>query len=416
MHISKSKLGFKIVTYCLVAILAGLIGFRLGKGLTWEQILHLTRQSGISQLARLRDTDPAISQGTVDFSLFWEVWSRLERDYVDPSQLDAQKMVYGAIAGMTSALGDPYTVFLPPETKQRLTEDLQGAFDGVGIQLGYRDNQLAVIAPLKNHPAEKAGVRAGDYILRIVDQAKSIDRDTVGMSAEEAVTLIRGQKGTPVTLTLLASGGEPRDVTLVRDVIEIPSVEVEFVNHNDRSYALITLSRFGDNTYAEWEKTILQIQQQNQVAGIILDVRNNPGGYLQTAIDIASDFIDGGVVVSQVGRAASQSFTTTRQPRLQKYPVVVLVNKGSASASEIVAGAIRDRRETRLIGEKTFGKGTVQDAQQLINGAGLNVTIARWLLPSGDSINHEGLNVATEAVDNPDTPEDEALAIALQAF
>ncbi len=203
MRFKGHRFGFKLFTYLLIAVLAGVIGYRSGKGLTWQQILRLPTKADISQLSRLRNAEPTISQGTVDFSLFWEVWARLERDYVDPSKLDAQQMVYGAIAGMTSALGDPYTVFLKPETKQRLTEDLQGEFDGVGIQLGYREGQLAVIAPLKGHPAEKAGVRAGDFILRIIDEQKKIDRETIGMSAEEAVSLIRGKRGTTVKLTLL---------------------------------------------------------------------------------------------------------------------------------------------------------------------------------------------------------------------
>lgn len=410
------RLGFRFLTYLLVAVLAAVVGYRLGKGLTWQQILRLPTQNGISQLTRIQNSEPAVNLGPVDFSLFWEVWARLERDYVDPTKIDAQKMVYGAIAGMTSALGDPYTVFLPPETKQRLNEDLQGEFDGVGIQLGYRDGQLSVIAPLKDHPAEKAGVKAGDYILKIVDKAKNIDRETVGMSAEEAVTLIRGKRGTSVMLTLLTQGEEPRDVELTRTTIEIPSVELSFIDEGGKHYAHLVLSRFGDKTYEEWEKAVGTITADREVDGIILDMRNNPGGYLQAAIEISSDFIDGGVVVSQVGRTSSQSYTTTRRPRLSKYPVVVLVNKGSASASEIVAGAVRDRRGAKLIGEQTFGKGTVQDAQQLVEGAGLNVTIAKWLLPSGDSIDHEGIPVTIEAIDNPDTEEDETVAAAVKAF
>lgn len=416
MRWRSGKLSGKLFTYLLVAILAALIGYRAGKGLTWRQILRLPGENGLNQLVRLRNTDPTVSLGPVDFSLFWEVWARLERDYVDPSQLDAQQMVYGAIAGMTSALGDPYTVFLKPETKQRLTEDLQGEFDGVGIQLGYREGQLAVIAPLKGHPAEKAGVKAGDFILKITDKQKNIERETIGMSAEEAVTLIRGKRGTTVTLSLLTPNEEPRDISLVRDKIEIPSVELKLVEQDGRRFAHIVLSRFGDNTLPEWDKVVEQINREKNLSGIVLDMRNNPGGYLQAAIDISSDFFDGGVVVSQVGRTASQSYTTTRKARLDKLPVIVLVNKGSASASEIVAGAIRDRRQTKLAGEKTFGKGTVQDAQQLVDGAGLNVTIARWLLPSGDSIDHEGLPVQLEAIDDPDTTDDEAVATAIKAL
>ena len=405
-----------LLKYTLVAILAVLIGYRIGKGLTWKQIIGLSKEEGALQLTRLTNTTPNRDLGAVDFSLFWEVWARLERDYVDSSQLDAQKMVYGAIAGMTSALGDPYTLFLAPETKQRLTEDLQGEFDGVGIQLGYRQGQLAVIAPLKNHPAEKAGVKAGDFILKIVDKEKNIDQETIGMSAEEAVTLIRGKKGTSVILTLASEGQEPRDVTLQRDKIEIPSVELKVSDENGKRVALLTLSRFGDNTMTEWDKAVETIRQEKEIDVILLDMRNNPGGYLKEAIDIASDFFEGGVVVSQQGRTASQSYSTTHKARLDKIPVLILVNKGSASASEIVAGAVRDRRNAKLIGEKTFGKGTVQDAQQLGDGSGLNITIARWLLPSGKSINHEGLDVDVTAQDDPETTVDEVVSAALSTL
>lgn len=405
-----------MMTHVLVAILAGLVGFRVATGLGLNLLPGLAGKNAAHQLARVQNTAPPQSQSNVDFSLLWEVWNRLERDYVDPSQLDAQKMVYGAIAGMTQSLGDPYTVFLPPETKQRLNEDLQGEFDGVGIQLGYIDGQLAVITPLKNHPAIQAGVKAGDLITKITDKEKSIEKDAIGMTAEEAVGLIRGKKGTQVILTLLTPGEQPRDVTLTRSTIEIPSLEVVMEEKDGKRYAHLILSRFGDKTFDEWEAMVTQVRGDKNISGIILDMRSNPGGYLQAAIDLTSDFVDGGVIVSQQGRAATQNYSASRRPRLQNYPLVVLVNKGSASASEIMAGALRDRRQAKLVGEKTFGKGTVQDAQQLAGGAGLNITIAQWLTPAGTSINHNGLNVDIEAPDNPETEVDEGLAAALNAF
>ncbi|MCD8484225.1 S41 family peptidase [Candidatus Woesebacteria bacterium] len=224
------------------------------------------------------------------------------------------------------------------------------------------------------------------------------------------------KKNTTVTLTMLSPGEDPRDVELVRDTIEIPSLEISFVENNDNQYAYLELSRFGDKTLQEWEAAVQQIQQRNDVDGIILDMRGNPGGYLQDAIEISSDFFNGGVVVSQQGRNSTQSYRTTRSARLDSLPVVVLVNKGSASASEIVAGALRDRRSAVLVGEQTFGKGTVQDAQQLPGGAGLNITIARWLLPSGNSIQDSGLPVDVEVTDNPDTEQDEVLERAYESF
>jgi carboxyl-terminal processing protease len=399
---NKARAGYWLITHLLVGVLTLIIGIKLGTNLTFQQLIGLTTSAyNANQAERLIRTEPPITQENVDFSLFWETWNRLERDYYDLTKLDAQKMVYGAIAGMTSAIGDPYTVFLTPETKKRLDEDLQGEFGGVGIQLGYRDNQLAVIAPLKDHPAQKAGVKAGEYILKIKDELKDIEVDTIGMSAEEAVNLIRGQKGTAVTLTLALPNEDPRDVELVREIIEIPSVELEIIEGENGRVAHVVLSRFGDKTMVEWEKIVNSILQDKSIVGIILDMRNNPGGYLEAGIDLASEFVDGGIIVSQQGRQSTQHYRATRQGRLQNYPVVVLVNKGSASASEIVAGALRDRRNTVLIGEQTFGKGTVQDAQKIgNNGAGLNITIARWLLPSGQSIQDSGLPVDIEVVDD----------------
>lgn len=413
-HVSK-QWWFGLLTHSLIAVVVFVGTFRAATGLPLIRLPLLFRSpQSVQELSRLNNAAvPTNKADKVDFSLFWEVWNRLERDYVDPSKIDAQQMVYGAIAGMTQALGDPYTVFLPPETKQRLTEDLQGEFDGVGIQLGYRNGQLAIISPLKDHPAERAGVKAGDYIVRIKDKAKNIDKETIGMSTEEAVGIIRGKKGTPITLTILTEGQDPREIELVRETIEIPSIETEVVEHEGKRYAHIKLNRFGDKTTQEWEGAVATVLADKNISGIILDLRNNPGGYLEASIDIASDFIDGGVVVSQKGRVATQSYSTTRRARLSKYPVEVLVNKGSASASEIVAGALRDRKSAKLIGEQTFGKGTVQDAQQLNDGAGLNVTIARWLLPSGESIQDTGIPVTIEVTDDPNTETDEVLQRAL---
>lgn len=413
-----TKWGKQLLTHFLVAVLFLIMGMRFASGLTFQQLLGMSR--GIwndPQLIRLVNTDPQINQENVDFSLFWETWNRLERDYYDLSKLDAQKMVYGAVAGMTQALDDPYTVFLPPETKKRLDEDLQGEFGGVGIQLGYKDGQLAVIAPLKDHPAQAAGVRAGEYILGIKDQNKGIDLETIGMTAEEAVGLIRGPQGTPVTLTLALAGEDPRDVELKRETIEIPSLEVEYLDTASGKTAHLMLNRFGDKTIQEWDQTVEEILARQDVQGIVLDMRGNPGGYLEAGIEIASEFVNGGVIVSQQGRNNTKSYRATRKGRFDQIPVIVLVNKGSASASEIVAGALRDRRQAKLVGENTFGKGTVQDAQRIGNGAGLNITIARWLLPSGTSINDTGLPVDIEQTDNPETENiDEALEAALQSL
>jgi carboxyl-terminal processing protease len=331
----------------------------------------------------------------IDFSLFWQVWEELERSYLDPSLIDPENMVYGAISGMTSSLGDPYTVFLAPDENKQTKENLSGSFFGVGIQIGFKDHQLAVIAPIKDMPAEQAGIKAGDIILRIIDRGKGVDQNTDGLPLPEAVSLIRGDRGTQVTLQIFREGiEEPFDVSIVRKEIVIPSVEIEFipVEGRDKSVAHLKLTQFGERTLGEWDEAVDKIlSERGQIVGIILDMRNNPGGYLSGSVDIAGEFLVDGTVVVQQGRARSETFKVQKPGRLVGIPLVVLVNGGSASASEIVAGALRDRLGVVLVGEQTFGKGTVQEAVELSGGAGLHVTTSKWILPSGQEINDKGL-------------------------
>jgi carboxyl-terminal processing protease len=354
-----------------------------------------------------RDSQPTVKveravppgKENIDFSLFWTVWDRLNGSYLEKKSLDPRQMVYGAISGMVSALGDPYTVFLPPTENKEAKEDLSGAFEGVGIQLGYKDSKLAVIAPLTGSPAEKAGVKAGDLILKITDEKKGADKETAGMSLPEAVTLIRGPKGTVVKLELSREGGEkPFTLSLTRETIVVKSVEVTFLESSKPGMvAHLKLLRFGERTNQEWQEAVEKIQKfKNSNAqnfkGVVLDLRNNPGGFLGGAVDIASEFLPEGIVVWQdKGNDGKESFSVNRKGQLTDVPLVVLVNNGSASASEIVAGALREKERAKLVGEKTFGKGTIQEAQELSGGAGLHITIARWLLPSGKSIDKEGL-------------------------
>ncbi|MFC1653285.1 S41 family peptidase [Patescibacteria group bacterium] len=360
----------------------------------------------------------------VDFSMFWEVWDQLSRTYLDKDKLDSQQMVYGAIKGMTSSLGDPYTVFLPPTDNKKSKEDLNGEFGGVGIQLGYIDKTLAVIAPLEDTPAMKKGIKAGDLILHLKDEEKELDIDTDGMSLSEAVTNIRGKKGTPITLTLYRESKGTFDVEVVRGTITVPSVELkigrwegeEFVENADGSVAWLKVNRFGENTNTQWDDGVDDIlRNRSQLDGVIVDFRNNPGGYVQSAIYIASEFIDEGVVVQQQGRFTTETYSVRRQGRLIDFPVVVLMNKGSASASEIVAGALRDRIDAELVGTRSFGKGTVQDAMDLRGNAGLHVTIARWLLPGGDWIHDEGIEPSVEVeLEEPENEEDLIIDVQLQ--
>lgn len=353
--------------------------------------------------------------------LYWQVWDKLHEAYLIKDNLKTQEMTWGAIKGMTAALGDPYTVFLPPVQNKATQEELNGAFEGVGIQLGFKDNQLAVIAPLVGTPAEAAGVKAGDFILKIKDEKKGVDRDTGEITLPEAVELIRGPKGTEVTLTILRSGdSETKEVMMARDTIVVKSVELSWVGE-DKKVALLKLTRFGGRTETEWEEAVKEINSQ-KAKGVILDLRNNPGGYLQGAVRYAGEFLPRGKVVVQQKNSQDkvESYSVDFNGKLLKEPLVVLVNQGSASSSEILAGVLRDYKRAKLVGEKTFGKGTIQEALDLGEGAGLHVTTAKWLLPLGQWVNEtKGIAPDEEVKNDPEKPEEDlqlekALEIVLQ--
>lgn len=353
----------------------------------------------------------------LDFNLFWIVWDKLNENYFDKTKLIPAKMVYGAIRGMVSSIGDPYTVFLPPTENKIVQEDLNGSFEGVGIQLGYRKEWLSVIAPVPDSPADKKGVKAGDIIFSIRDPGKNVDiKNTQGLSVEEAVSVIRGQKGTSVFLTLVREGiDKPFEIELVRDTLDIPSVVVEYVG-TDKKIAHIKLTKFSADTQAEWDKAVIDLLTHD-FSGIILDLRNNPGGYLKGAVDLGSDFIDQGqVVVIEQSGTEKKEYKIEKMGRLKNRKLVVLINKGSASASEILAGALRDNKKIQLVGETSFGKGTIQEPEELENGVGLHITIAKWLTPSGYWVNEKGLKPDVEVTDNPDTQTDEQLEEAMKVL
>jgi carboxyl-terminal processing protease len=356
------------------------------------------------------------SKPELDFSLFWKVWDTLDRYYFDNDKIVPAKMVYGSIQGMVASLGDPYTVFLPPSENKVVQEDLQGSFSGVGIQIGFKGTQLAVIAPLPDSPAEGAGIRAGDFIVGIKDEQKDIDMGTVGITLPEAVKAIRGPKGSKVTLLLLREGeDEVLEVEVVRDTINVPSVVMELVGE-DENIAHIKVLKFVEETKIEWGEAVVDILKNPDVRRVVVDVRNNPGGYLQGAVDLASDFLEiGDVVVSEESSSGQiRDFKVEMLGRLRNYDVVVLVNEGSASASEILAGALRDIKGVQVVGDTTFGKGTIQESQQVDGGAGLHITVARWLTPSGFWVDEGGLVPDVEIEDDSETEEDEQLQEAIK--
>ncbi len=362
-----------------------------------------------------RETPP---DKNVDMTLFWQVWDTLSAKYFDKTKLVPAKMVYGAIGGMVSALGDPYTMFLEPSNNKVVEEDLNGSFEGVGIEIGFRAARLAVVAPLDDSPAMKAGVKAGDYIVRIQDEAKKIDLGTQGIALPDAVKAIRGPAGSKVTLTLAREGAdEPIIVELTRALLTVPSVSLEFVGEN-KDIARLKVSKFGSETKSEWGSAVSQILKNPQTKGIIIDLRNNPGGYLQAAIDLAGDFVETGtvVVIQESGNGMKEEFKSQGLPRLARYKVIVLINGGSASASEILSGALRDIKEIKLVGEKSFGKGTIQEPLDVPGGSGLHVTTAKWLTPKGTWVHDNGLEPDVIITDDEATPEDEQLESAVSQF
>ncbi|OGD56880.1 hypothetical protein A3I57_03785 [Candidatus Beckwithbacteria bacterium RIFCSPLOWO2_02_FULL_47_23] len=389
-----------------LGLLSGWIGFRLGR----------SGQGAANFLVSVSRNQPAEKQN-LDLDLFWQVWDKLYNSYLIKADLNPQAMIYGAIRGMTAALNDPYTVFLPPEANKESKEELDGTFEGVGIQLGFKNGQLAVVAPLEGMPAKAAGVRAGDLILHIKDQNKDIDQDTVDLSLPEAVKLIRGDKGTSVELTIVhEETEEPITLKIKRDTIVVKSVELEWVGEGG-NIAHLRLTRFGGRTDAEWQAAVKEIVTKRP-AGIILDLRNNPGGYLQGAVDLAGEFLAAGklVVKQEDSQGKVETYSVDRSGQLLVQPLIVLVNQGSASSSEILAGALKDHGRAQLIGETTFGKGTVQEALDVSEGAGLHVTTAKWLLPSGLWVNDsKGLTPDIEVRDDPETEADEQLVKAIDA-
>lgn len=383
----------KIIIWLIFAVLVGGTGYKLG------QRSLIIETSKTFPLVNIERALPLDKKEKIDFDLFWQVWDRIETSYLERKSLDYKKMVYGAISGMVASLGDPYTVFLPPTENKDAKADLRGDFEGVGIQIGYnKDQKLAVVAPLSGTPADSAGIKAGDLILRIIDEVKKVDKDTAGITLPDAVGLIRGPKGSIVKLTIKREKVEkPFEVVLKRGTIVVKSVEVKFEEKNDKKVAILKLSRFGERTEVEWKEAIESIKVQEvtsgkRFGGVILDLRNNPGGFLQGAVFIGSEFLSNGIIVQQdKGVNGKETYEVERVGRLLQGPLVVLINGGSASASEIVAGALQETKRAKIVGEKSFGKGTVQEAQDLAGGAGLHVTVARWLLPSGKSIDEEGI-------------------------
>lgn len=330
----------------------------------------------------------------IDFSLFWQAYYQLQEKFSNPEEIDVDKIIYGAISGMVKSLGDPYTIFMDPEEARKFQEDVTGVFEGVGMEVGIRKGALTVISPLEGTPAKRAGIRPGDKIIKI-DETLTAD-----ITIDEAVSLIRGEKGTEVTLTIFREDWEEtKEIKIVRGIIEIPSLKWEIlaspgeVGEKENKIAYIKLYNFTEKARFDFRKAAVEISSTD-AEKIILDLRNNPGGYLEVAQDIAGWFLERGqtVAIEDFGEGRDKKeYKSEESGRFLGYPTVILINQGSASASEILAGALRDHRQILLIGERSFGKGSIQELSQLKGGSSLKITVAKWLTPNGNLITDVGL-------------------------
>jgi len=390
--INAKKITNILLGISLVVLLFG-SGYKLGEFKTASSKIERSDYNVLNSDPKSASTRAQVKN--IDFGLFWDTWDKIEQKYVDKKKVDPQKMFYGAIKGMVASVDDPYTFFLTPDENKQSKDDLGGKFEGIGAQLGLKANRIVIISPLKDSPAMKAGIVAGDLIVKVNDEL------TKDWTLSQAVSKIRGEKGTKVKLTLDRNGKEIT-VEVTRDVIRVESVELKLdeklstCTSSCDQVAYLKLNQFGENTVDEWEIKVADIKhawEAKKIKGMVLDLRGNPGGYLESSVYLAGEFLPKGkIVVKQESTSLeNKNYTVMRTGSLLDIPLVVLVDKGSASAAEILSGALRDHKRAILVGEKTFGKGSVQEALDLKNGAGLHVTIAKWILPNGDRINHKGI-------------------------
>ena len=359
------------------------------------------------------DTPAEIS---TDFTTFWEAWSVLKDKHINGDSLEPKKMVDGAILGLTGALEDPYTTYFNAEDSKKFTDDIRGNFGGVGMEIGVKGGDVIVIAPLKESPAEKASLKPKDIILEVDGKALS------GMSVDEAVKLIRGEIGTVVKLTVFREGwAKTREISITRENIQVPTLDWKFVGNK---VAYVQLYSFNENALPLFGRAAREFTDQGAL-GVIIDLRNNPGGYLESAVDIAGWFLerDSLVVTESFSSGYKNVFRASGNGLLKNMPVVGLINSGSASASEILAGALRDNRHIKLVGEKSYGKGTVQELVNLNDHSTLKVTIANWLLPGGTLIDKNGIEPDYKVAlpddwmkGDPDTQLNKALEVVEQVI
>lgn len=372
LHFTKTKI---ITVFVLCAAIFFTIGINVG----------LSRQPEIDKAITVTNKDTAVNT-TVDFTPFWKVWNTINEKYPGAENISDQDKLYGAISGLVGSLNDPYSVYFPPQETKTFEETIAGNFIGVGVEVGMKDKILTVIAPLKGTPAFAAGIKSGDRILKIDDTS------TQDLSIDAAIKLIRGEKGTPVTFIILsANETEPKTIKVLRDTINVPTLDTEL---RPDGIFVIKLYSFSENSATLFRDAIKKFAESKSDK-LLLDLRGNPGGYLNAAVDISSWFLKAGmpVVIEDSGKETAQKVFRSTGHNIfnDKLKFVILMDGGSASASEIVAGALQDHGIAYLVGSQSYGKGSVQEVVDVTADTVLKVTIAKWLTPNGTSISKKGL-------------------------
>lgn len=368
---------FVVFVLIVLSFIGGLVAGQSDSGKS-----IFTNANEVGEVTGVGETPEYLSKD-VDVSLLWSAWEIVKEKYVD-QPIDEHQLLYGAIAGVVASMNDPHSIYFTPDVNEDFMQELSGTFYGIGAEVALKNNQLQVVAPLSGSPAEKAGLRPHDFIIMIDDVI------TEEMTLNEAVSKIRGPKGTVVKLTIYRDGDKnTREISVTRDEIKIESVSWKMEPGN---VAHIKLKYFNEDTGAAFRRVATEIAAKNP-SYIILDMRNNPGGILDVAVDITSQFVEDSVVVSE--SSSTGEITEHRsfgKARLKGYKVVVLLNEGSASASEILAGALKDYELGTIIGMKSYGKGSVQTLFDLKDGSAIKLTIAKWLTPKGNTIEGQGIS------------------------
>lgn len=369
---------FKIKHYgatLLLIVIFFSVGVRYGEG----------KRPEIEKVQGLSGTE-TIAETKIDFEPFWKVWNKINEKYPNATEVSDQEKVYSAIKGLVESLDDPYSVYLNPEETKSFKEDISGNFEGVGMEVGIKDKILTVIAPLKNTPADRAGIKSGDKILKIGDKL------TAGLTIEEAIKLIRGRKDTIVVLTISREGTkEPLEIKITRDTINVPTLETELRKDGVFVIRLYSFTSNATKLFRNALKEFTEIKTDK----LLIDLRGNPGGYLNAAIEMASWFLDGSkiVVTEDYGIKRDAEIFRSRGYDIfnENLKLVILIDGGSASASEILAGALHDHDKAKLVGSQSFGKGSVQEVINITSTTMLKITVAKWLTPQGVSISEKGL-------------------------